>query len=95
LDEGVFALFTVLVLALGVIGLLKPFGTFSLIFCFIGGALGMLFLTSLNTDGTIELVYAFSSTFQNKTTGIWPLAYIPLLFTILDFGGGIYMAAEK
>ena len=96
MDEGVLVLGSVITLALGVMALMIE-KEVSMLFAFIGAMIGILFFESLNSDKVVTLAYGFSnnSGFSTQTTGIWPIAYVPLFFTILDFAIGLYLAVGK
>jgi hypothetical protein len=95
MDGGTFYLVAVIVFGLGILALYihKEIGP---LFAFIGGVLGMLFFTSLNTDGSITNAYGYNgSTFSTSTVGIWPLGYLLIMFIILDFAIGLYLTVGK
>jgi hypothetical protein len=57
-------------------------------FAFFGALLGMLFTTSANTDGSITVAYNSS-----QTIGLWPILYLPIMFSLLALFVGIYSVA--
>ena len=86
---------SLIVLGLGLLALFIK-NDIAPLFAFIGGMLGMLFFTSLNSDGVITNAYGFTgASYTNSTTGIWPLGYLFILFLILDFAIGIYITIGK
>lgn len=95
MDIGIFAFGSVIVLAMGLLSIALKREDIAPLFAFIGFILGMLFFTSLNTDGSITNAYAYTSSFQTSTVSIWPLAYILLLLMVLDAGIGITQTIGK
>lgn len=83
MDINFFYFGSVMILLMGLlaVGIRRERGV---LFAFIGGMVGILLMVQLNSDG------AFTGLSSGSPTGIWPAMYLPMLFTILDFGLAAY-----
>lgn len=97
MDLGTLLIVSMISLALGIFSIIfkekVPEG--AVLFSFIGGLLAMLLFNQLNTDGSVTNAYAYTTSFQTSTTGIWPLGYLPIMFIILNWGMAIIQLLNR
>jgi hypothetical protein len=93
IDLWVFALFSLVIFVFGMIALIGKAEWWPL-FAMFGFLIGMLFVASLSNYGKIIMSYA-STGLPGTTTSIWPLAYIPLFFTVLDLAIALYRVSDR
>lgn len=97
MDVSTLLMVSIISLALGLSSVIfkEKFREGHMLFAFIGGLLALLLFNQLNVDGSITNAYAYTTSFQTSTTGIWPLGYIPIMFVILNWGIAIIQTLSK